>query len=118
MTDSEYDAFLMIGLPVMAYSAQALGFFSKYFENGGKDMRPRAQAYLYKENIRRAYLVKDACSRLRCTPEALCIACITCNAIDGYAVIANSNIKQMEQSLTAADLVIEREVFEKILKRN
>lgn len=104
MTRDEYAAYLAAGLPVMAYSAQAVGFFSKYLAGRQDAMSARAKVFLTPENIARAERAGELCTRLDCTPAALCIAYIACNPLDGYAVIGNSSMEQMEESLAAAGL--------------
>ncbi len=115
MNPEEYKGYMEIGMPVMAYSSQAVGFFSKYLSGQQDKLSSRAKVFLTPENIRRAERVKEVCEKLGCTPAALCIAFITCNALDGYAVIGNSNIRQMEESLEATELQIDKETIEYIL---
>jgi aryl-alcohol dehydrogenase-like predicted oxidoreductase len=111
MTDEEYVKYLEIGLPVMAYSSQAVGFFAKYINGQEDTMAPRAKAYYTEENIRRAERAKIVCERIGCSPSALCIAYITCNPLDGYALIASSKMEQMEDSMTACDLAVDWETL-------
>ncbi|MFP3156063.1 aldo/keto reductase [Lachnospiraceae bacterium ZAX-1] len=118
MTDKEYEGYLKANISVMAYSSQAVGFFSKFLSGNVESMRPRTKVYVTPENIRRAKRVEQICAQLSCTPEALCIAYITSNPVDGYAVIANSSMKQMEESLAAADFTIDQETMDSITKFN
>ena len=115
MTPGEYKEYLKNKMPVMAYSAQAVGFFSKFLAGQQDKMSERTRVFLTPENISRAERVGKLCKKLGCTPAALCIAFITCNSVDGYAVIGNSSMKQMEESLEAVELRIDKETIEWIM---
>lgn len=45
----------------------------------------------------------------------MCVAYITCNPVDGYAVVSNSTMKQMEDTLTGVDLKITQDMIDWIL---
>lgn len=115
MTNKEYEGYRDTDIPVMAYSSQATGFFSKYLASGKDNLSARACVFLTEENIKRAKKVEEICRKLDCTPAALCIAFITNNLLDGYAIIGNSSMQQMEDSLTAINLTIENDVINWIL---
>lgn len=116
MTKEEYEGYRNTDIPVMAYSPQAVGFFSKYLISGEKNLSARARVFLTEENIKRAKKVDEICKKIGCTPAALCIAFITCNPVDGYAIIGNSSMHQMEDTLTALDLIVEPDVIDWILE--
>jgi aryl-alcohol dehydrogenase-like predicted oxidoreductase len=116
MTREEYEGYQKSNLPVMAYSSQAVGFFSKYINSGATNLSARAKVFLTEKNIKRAQKVEMLCRALNCTPAALCIAFISCNPVDGYAIIGNSSMQQMEDSLTGVELTISQEEIDWIVK--
>ncbi|MEG2784369.1 MAG: aldo/keto reductase [Lachnospiraceae bacterium] len=116
MDEEEYEAYLENKIPVMAYSPQAVGFFSKYLTSGETNLSDRARMYCTDINKKRAEKVRELCDEMSCTPAALCIAYLTCNPVDGYAVISNSTMKQMEDTLTGVDLKISQDIVNWILK--
>ncbi len=65
-------------------------------------------------NIRRCELVQEICKELGVSPAALCVAYIANNDVDGYAVIGNSKLEQLEDTMTASDLVLDKELIRKI----
>lgn len=97
---------------VMAFTSQAVGFFSKY-PNIDK-LSPRGRVYATATNLARAERVQKICKELGCSPAALCIAYIANNAVDGYAVVGCSNLRQLEDTLTASDLIISKEIIAQI----
>lgn len=115
MDDEEYKLYKENKIPVMAYSPQAVGFFSKYLESGEEKLSDRAKMYCTDVNKKRAEKVRQLCEKLGCSPAALCVAYITCNPVDGYAVVSNSTMKQMEDTLTGVDLKITQDMIDWIL---
>ena len=116
MDDEEYKLYKENKIPVMAYSPQAVGFFSKYLESGEEKLSDRAKMYCTDVNKKRAEKVRQLCEKLGCSPAALCVAYITCNPVDGYAVVSNSTMKQMEDTLTGVDLKITEDMIDWILE--
>ncbi len=116
MDDEEYKLYKENKIPVMAYSPQAVGFFSKYLESGEEKLSDRAKMYCTDVNKKRAEKVRQLCEKLGCSPAALCVAYITCNPVDGYAVVSNSTMKQMEDTLTGVDLKITQDMIDWILE--
>ena len=115
MSDSQYAQYLDADIPVIAYSAQAGGFFSKYLAAGRGVFEGRGNLFLNDVNIQRANRVEQICQKYNCSPAALSIAFVTNNKLPGYALIGNSSMKQMEDSITGFDLVIGQEDIDYIL---
>lgn len=105
MTDEEYAAYLRAGIPVMAYSPQAKGIFSKYIAGGeaalGHKIRER---FLTEENLRRIERVRTLSELSGLSPAAVALAYITCNPLEGFAIVGCSSVAQLRDSLSAADL--------------
>ena len=80
-----------------------------------KNVRCWLWLYCTDVNKKRAEKVRQLCEKLGCSPAALCVAYITCNPVDGYAVVSNSTMKQMEDTLTGVDLKITQDMIDWIL---
>lgn len=109
MSDLEYQGYQEAKIPVMAYSTQAVGFFSKYLKSGESELSFRAKAFLNDTNIRKAEKVRILCDKLGCTPAALAISYITSNPVEGFALIGNVKMEHMNDSLSSVDLVLDQE---------
>ncbi|MCB6365389.1 aldo/keto reductase [Intestinibacillus massiliensis] len=116
MLPEDYKWYQENHFPVMAYTSQAVGFFSKYPAVGLEGLNPRARVFATPDNIARCERVTEICKELGCSAAALCVAYIANNAVDGYAVIGSSNLRQLEDTMTAADMIISQKVFEQIEK--
>ena len=110
MEPKEYKQYLANGFPVISYTSQANGFFSKYIEGGEDALKnERIQIFLNDVNRDRAKKVDQLCKELGCSPAALSIAYITNNPLNGFAIIGTSSMKQLNDSLTASDLALTQE---------
>ena len=108
MSEAEYSWYLDNRLPVFAYSAQAVGYFSKYLT--GQELRgARARKMDTEENRRRAARMREVCDQYKVTPSALCLAYIACNRVDGYPIFSCSSTQRMEEVIWAFDLNISGE---------
>ena len=116
MLPKDYEWYKSNDFSVMAYSSQAVGFFSKYLATGADSLHPRAKRYLTEPNIKRAHVIWDMSKELGCTPSQLITAYITNNPLDGYAVIGSHTIAQIEDVMGAADMVIDQEIIDQIDK--
>lgn len=105
MTDAEYAGYLKAGIPVMAYSPQAKGIFSKYIAGGeaalGRKIRER---FLTDLNLRRIERVRALSAESGLSPAAIALGYITCNPLEGFAIVGCSSAAQLRDSLSAADL--------------
>lgn len=108
MNDEQYTGYLENKLPVLAYSSQAVGFFSKYL-NGEALQQFRAQMLLTEGNKARAERCKAICDKYGVSPAAVCLAYISCNKVQGFPLFGSSKMQQFEESLQAFDLVISQE---------
>jgi aryl-alcohol dehydrogenase-like predicted oxidoreductase len=116
MTDEEYKGYLNSNIPVMAYSPQAIGFFSKYIENGGINLSNRAKVFLNDINIKRVKKVKTLCEEFGCTPAALAISYITSNPLEGFAIIGNVRMEHLMDSLNSIDLELDNKTMEWLME--
>jgi aryl-alcohol dehydrogenase-like predicted oxidoreductase len=114
MLPRDYEWYKKNGFPVMAYSSQAVGFFSIYPKRGEAGLIPRGKMYATPTNIKRSKLVDEICAQLGLTPAQLCIAYLTNNAVDGYAIVGCANVAELEDTLSAADLRVDQSILDRI----
>lgn len=118
MDDAEFEFYKNTNMPVVAYSSQAKGFFSKMAEEGESALSEKAKKrYLCEENLNRLEVLKRLSEKYNAT-----IASIICGAFSSFdvpevfPVIGGSKLKQIEDSLGGADVVIEKEELVDIFK--
>lgn len=111
MDANEYAGYLKSKIPVMAYSTQAVGFFSKYLKSAEKELSFRAKMFLNDRNIQKTEKVRILCDKLGCTPAALAIAYITSNPVKGFALIGNLKMEHVLDSLSNIDLELDPETI-------
>ena len=66
------------------------------------------------QNKKRALFAAEYSKKIGCSPSAFALAYITNNDVDGYAVIASSKLSQLEDSMQASDLIIDKELIKQI----
>ena len=108
MTPAEYAWYREQRFPVMAYTSQAGGYFSKTLS--GAPLSPGDQArYGCEENSRRMERVKTICARRGVTPAAVCLAAITENPLPGCAIVGFSSLARLRDTLSDASLELSPE---------
>ena len=107
-------------MPVVAYSSQAKGFFSKMAEKGESALSDKAKKrYLCRENIDRLEVLKQLSKQYSTS-----IAGIICGAFSSFEVpevfpvIGGSRIEQIKDSLNGADVKLDKQDLENIFKFN
>ena len=118
MDEKEFVFYKKNNMPVVAYSSQAKGFFSKMAEQGECALSEKAKKrYLCEENLNRL----DTLKKLSMKYDAS-IAAIICGAFSSFEipevfpVIGGSRVTQIEDSLNGADVKIEKNELEEIFK--
>lgn len=112
MSDNEYSRYINAGIPVMAFSPQAKGLFSKYIAGGEEALNDKIRSrFLNSENLRRIENVRALSERSGYSPAAVALSYITCNRLDGYPIVGCSNIEQLEDSLSAGLIDIEPDIL-------
>ncbi|MBQ4543932.1 MAG: aldo/keto reductase [Clostridia bacterium] len=118
MDETEFAFYKENNMPVVAYSSQAKGFFSKLAEQGESALSEKAKKrYLCEENIKRTEVLKRFSEKYNVS-----IAAIICGAFSSFEnpevfpVIGGSRLEQIEQSLTGADVKIDKEELIEIFK--
>ncbi len=106
MDAAEYAAYREMKMPVLAYSPQSKGFFSKCIAQGVGGLNQKImQRYVTPENLARLEQVKETCRKTGLSPAAVTLCYITCNPLNGFAIVGCSNPDQLRDSMTAADAV-------------
>lgn len=112
MTREEYRWYLEHQFPVMAFSAQARGFFSKYLlnpENPSIDQRMKT-----KENLCRAKLVKEISEASGQTVSAVVLSYLLSNPLPVSAVVGFSSLEQLEDSLSGQDFLLTQQQWNEL----
>lgn len=118
MDSEEFEFYKNTNMTVVAYSSQAKGFFSKMAEEGESALSEKAKKrYLCEENLNRLEVLKRLSEKYNTS-----VASIICGAFSSFEipevfpVIGGSKLKQIEDSLGGADVVIEKEELIDIFK--
>lgn len=116
MDASEFDFYKKNNIPVVAYSSQAKGFFSKMAEQGEKALSEKAKKrYLCEENIKRLNTLKKLSEKY-----GVSVASVICGAFSSFEspevfpVIGGSRLSQIEDSLGGADVKVENSELKEI----
>lgn len=118
MDEVEFRFYKRTGMPVVAYSSQAKGFFSKMAEQGESALSEKARKrYLCDENIKRLEVLKRLSAKY-----GVSIASVICGAFSSFdipqvfPVIGGSNTKQIIDSMNGADVSLAQEELKDIFK--
>ena len=120
MDFDEFEFYKKNNMPVVAYSSQAKGFFSKMAEFGEGALSEKAKKrYLCPENINRLEILKELSRKY-----GVSIASIICGAFcsfeipEVFPVIGGSRLEQIQDSLGGADIKIEKDELANVFKFN
>ena len=92
-------------MPVVAYTSQARGFFSKAAQGGVDRLKPELRAaFENAENLARLDRAKVLALELGVTVSAITLAYLTSQTVAGIPVIGPMSMAQLQDSLGAADL--------------
>ena len=118
MDKGEFEFYKECDLPVVAYSAQAKGFFSKVAEQGIEALSEKARKrYLCAENLEKLEIMKTLCEKYNCSVGAIvCSAMCSIGCPDTFPVIGGSRVSQIEDSMSGADIVLDGEELKMIFK--
>lgn len=122
MDKEEFRFYSSASLPVVAYSSQAKGFFSKVAELGVEALSEKAKKrYLCQENLDKAEYMKTLAEKYNCSVGAIvCGALCSISAPDTFPVIGGSRISQIEDSMSGGDVVLTKEeqrvIFREIME--
>ena len=103
-------------MPVVAYTSQARGFFSKAAQGGVEALKPDLRAaFENAENVARLDRAKVLALDLGVTVSAITLAYLTSQTVAGIPVIGPMSMAQLHDSLGAADLRLTAEQTEFLL---
>ncbi len=118
MDADEFEFYKKNNMPVVAYSSQAKGFFSKMAEQGESALSEKAKKrYLCEENLNRLEVLKRLSKK-----HNVSVAGVICGAFssftqpDVFPVIGGSKLAQIEDSLSGADIKVEKSELAEIFK--
>lgn len=110
MNQEEYAGYLQNGIPVMGFSSQGGGYYSKLIS--GEPLKEKiAHRYDHALNRKRLEAVRVLANETGCSPAAIALAYITSNPVQGLAVVGCSNVQQLEDCMSASDLTIDTQGF-------
>lgn len=113
MNAEEYADYLEMKLPVMAFSPQAKGIFSKYIAGGKAALSPKViDRFLTAENLRKIERVRALVEQTGFSPAALALGYLLNNPLAGFAVLGCSNRAQLLDSLSADTVALDSALFE------
>jgi aryl-alcohol dehydrogenase-like predicted oxidoreductase len=105
-------------MPVLAFSSQGKGFFSKLIEHGIDGLSEKSRnRFLSQKNIARAERVKIISSEEQVSPAAVTVAYIVNESPSSVAIVGCSSVEQLKDSLSGADLVLDRNRLDFLLGR-
>ena len=104
INDDEYVWYEKNKMPLMAFTSQAKGFFSKYC------MAPLTQKeimrFLSQENIERAKRAMLLADEYSVSPTCIALAYLTNNKVQTAAILGCRNMEQLDDSLKADDILL------------
>jgi aryl-alcohol dehydrogenase-like predicted oxidoreductase len=117
MTPEEFGRYMTAGLPVLAWSSQASGVVSKVIAGGWDGINQQLRdSYYNEENIRRIDNVRALMKKKGISATQASLGYITCNRLAAGAVIGPSNLNQLKDSMMAADIGIDAEEIEALVR--
>ena len=110
MNDNEYSWYLKNRFPVMAFSSQAKGLFSKAIEQGIDSLNKKIiDRFLCERNVKKIEWVKSYCERFNVSPATAILSFINSNPVPAASIIGCSSVEQLEDSMRNADFVMSAE---------
>jgi len=118
MDEKEFAYYKENKMPVIAYSSQAKGFFSKMAEQGESALSEKAKArYLCDENLSRLETMKRLTKKYNCSMASLiCGAFCSFDTPEVFPIIGGKNTEQIKDSLLGADITLEKSELREIFK--
>lgn len=118
MDKDEFSFYKNAGMPVVAYSSQAKGFFSKVAEQGTDALSEKAKKrYLCPENLEKVDVMKSLAEKYNTSVGAIvCGAMCSIKQFDVFPVIGGSRVSQIEDSMHGGDVVLTENELKSIFK--
>jgi aryl-alcohol dehydrogenase-like predicted oxidoreductase len=102
------------GLAAICYSSQAKGFFTKVARDGENIKPAMKRRYWNDVNLARAGIVAALADELNVPIAAIPIAWLSSQPFVTIPIIGPRRMEQLSESLTAADLLLSREMVERL----
>lgn len=122
MDENEFEYYKKINMPIVAYSSQAKGFFSKLAEKGEEALSEKAKIrYMCDTNIQKTEALKELSQKYNCSVAAV-ITGAFCSITEPevFPVIGGRNIEQITDSMSGADIALTKaeinDVFAGVIK--
>lgn len=97
-------------MPVFAYSAQSKGYFSKAIAHGIDALPQKCRTRFHiPENAMKIERVRRLSDELKLPVAAITIAFVTSAQPPAVAIVTGSNVAQLQESLTGADVLLTAE---------
>lgn len=108
MDETEFDYYKSHSMPVVAYSSQAKGFFSKMAEQGESSLSEKARArYLCEENLNRLETMKRIAVEKGCSiASVICGAFCSFNSPEVFPIIGGRTVEQITDSLNGHNILL------------
>lgn len=113
MTKEDYQGYLQMGMPVLAWSSQASGIITKAIEKGMENLsEPLRKKYDNPPTNRSIKMAEALCKTYGVTPTQAALGYITCNRLPAAAIIGPRKLEQLEDSWKAMGLELPPEAVE------
>lgn len=108
MDKQEFSYYQKTNLPVVAYSSQAKGFFSKMSEQGPDALSQKAkERYLNETNLKTLKILEELSEKYSCSVASIiCSAFCSLKQPEVFPVIGGRNIEQITDSMRGADITL------------
>lgn len=113
MDSREHDWYLKNQFPVFAYSSQAKGFFTKAIEQGMEALNEKSKnRFVTPDNMARLERVREYSRQSGLAPTAVALGYLLCNQVPAIAIVGCKKLGQLQDSLTAADVKIDKKTVD------
>ncbi len=109
MNDIEYNWYRENAFPVIAYSVQAKGFFSKYFFGGELKESGKLSYLPLRENFRRAERIQQLSQEKKIPIPALLISYVLSKEVPAAAIGGFSSVDQLNESVLGVRYTLKKE---------
>jgi aryl-alcohol dehydrogenase-like predicted oxidoreductase len=118
MTIKEYEKYIEIGIPVIAYSSQANGVFTKAGEGDLEQVPDKLKKFVTPENIRRYSNLEQICKKTGYSKTAVSLGYILYNKINAAAIIGCTKMDQLEDSLSTTNITLSQHEINALISGN
>ena len=106
MDDAELTRYRQNRIPVMAYTAQAKGFFSRPLSGADAANEKSLRWFMNPTNLARRERVRELARQTGLSATAIALGYVLTNGIDAMALIGPRTLPQLRDSMAAADVAL------------